>query len=542
MDSGSLLIDSPHPFARIGRLAGPGMPANRRARAALSWIAFARRLRNCRHAREAMMRKHTILFPAANRSETDRPCSLTPSRQEVLAQLESIARSGVFYVKHVDEDTQQLKILRHVIEERLAGRTPTQRSILEWLGLEPPLVHKTHGFKDDPTVRVHMRLIRQKLSRYYNRVKLGPSAVMISIPVGQYSPEFAYAKMDDSWTAIDITDLGAAQAACDRQTVSDCAAALQHVNKVLVRHKDHAPALALKADIHVIRAIQGMPPRPELDEALDAARRALAASPDLWQAHNAYGSVQSSLRNWREARKAFTSARKCTPPDVPAHFSYVAFLVARGNLEDATQLVERSSTIAKGYYGHPTLASPVIRADLGFLQLLADDIEAAKATLESTIRDSPPGFRMPYLYLALTHEAADDPRRAVAIMNGIPFAPEPGVELGVRGLLYGLADHQERAREDLESLLAASSAGHYVPAFQLACVYLGLCDHQEALRQLRRAAEDYDPLFHWVPYLPFLRHLAHLPGFHVLLAELGLKWRWRRAAAARTTRSSVQVT
>ena len=47
-------------------------------------------------------------------------------------------------------------------------------------------------------------------------------------------------------------------------------------------------------------------------------------------------------------------------------------------------------------------------------------------------------------------------------------------------------------------------------------------------RQLMSAA-DNDPLVQWLPYFPFLRHMAHLPDFHAFLGELGLKWRWRRA-------------
>src|SRR5262245_43184126 len=106
-------------------------------------------------------------------------------------------------------------------------------------------------------------------------------------------------------------------------------------------------------------------------------------------------------------------------------------IVARGNLEEAMRQIAQDASITKGYYGHPTLANPVIRADLGFLQLLADDLDAAQATLESTIRDSPIGFVTPYLYLALLYEAKDDPEYACAVLDRIPFAPDPpGVELG----------------------------------------------------------------------------------------------------------------
>ena len=448
-----------------------------------------------------------------------------PLREEVLAQLESIAKSGVFRMKQ-DQDSQQLRILRHVVCEQLEGRGPTQRTILRWLGLEVSGVDK-----DESSVRVQMGLIRKKLARYY---QLQKGAVVIRIPVGQYAPLFEYSSTSGSWTVADTIDLSTAQSACDRQTLRSCGEALRCVNGVLSRHPDCAAALALKADIHVIRAIQGMPTQPELDDALRAANLALEISPDLWQGHNAFGFVQSSLRNWQDAQRAFARARACTPPDVPTHFAFIAFLVARGRLDEAMRLMERDTVIAKGYYGHPTHANPVIRCDYGFLHLLAGALGTAKAMLESTIRDSPVGFVAPYLYLALAFEAEDDPERALAVIDAMPSPDPPGVELGVSGMLHGLAGGRATAQSILGQLLAASTAGHYVPPFQLGLVYLGLGDHQEALRRFRRAAADRDPLFHWMPYFPQLRHMAHLPELHALLGDLGFKWRWRRAESTLT--------
>jgi tetratricopeptide (TPR) repeat protein len=454
-----------------------------------------------------------------------------PSSDEVLAQLEAIAKSGVFKMRQ-GREPEQLTILRHVVSEELSGRTPTQRTILKWLGLEAP-----DADKDESRVRVQMGHIRKKLSRYYDRPRTDRAPVVIAIPVGTYTPTFTYSAMGGAWTYADTVDLGKAQSACDRQTLPSCAEALQHVSAVLARHADFAPAFALKADIHMIRAIQGMPPQSELDAALAAAERAVALSPDLWQGHNALGFFHSSSRNWRDAQKAFARARANTPADVPTHFAYIAYLVARGQLDEAIRLVKRDATISKGYYGHPTLANPVIRADLGFLQLLADDLEEATATLESTIRDAPSGFVNPYLFLALTFEAKGDPERAIAVLQTMPASQPPGVELGIAGLIHGLAGHVETAGAILDQLLAAR-ASVYVPPFQIALVYLGLGEHRDALRCFRRAAADKDPLFHWMPYSPLLRHIAHWEDFHAFMNELGLKWRWRRMGSRALRRRS----
>jgi tetratricopeptide (TPR) repeat protein len=439
-----------------------------------------------------------------------------PSKEEIRAQLADIEKSSII-------PPTPLRILQFAIDENLAGREVKELTILLHLGRAIP----AEG-EDDPTVRVQARTLRRKLEEYY-RTEGWHARVDIKMPKGGYNLTFSRRKEEDQLSAAAEAALGCAQAASDKQTFPACAEALGYLDEILAKHKDYSIALALKADVHIIRAMQGLPPKAEVDAAMASATRALEISPGLWQAHNSYGGVQSVLRNWSEAHKAFKRARQLTPPNVPVHFLYTGYLVARGQLDKAIRLTEKAANGVMGYYGRPTLASPVIRADLGFLHLLAGDLEKAKTTLESTIHDSPTDFYMPHIYLALVYEAQDDPKTGAAVVDAILISPEQSALVwGGKALLNGLAGDHQRASSELAKLLAVSAAGHYVPPFQFAIAYIGLGDHQKALESLR-LIDDCDPVIYWLRYLPFLRHLAHLPDFHAFLNKtLNLKWKWKR--------------
>jgi tetratricopeptide (TPR) repeat protein len=443
------------------------------------------------------------------------PLPAPPSNEEIRAQLADIEKSSII-------PPTPLRILQFAIDENLAGREVMEKTILLHLGRAIP----AEG-EDDPTVRVQARTLREKLEEYY-RAEGWYARVDIKMPKGGYNLTFSRRKEEDQLSAAAAAALGCAQAASDKQTLPACEEALRYLDQILEKHKDYSIALALKADVHIIRAIQGLPPKPEVNAATAAATRALEISPGLWQAHNSYGGVQSALRNWSEAQKAFTCARQLTPPNVPVHFLYTAYLVARGQLDKAIRLTEKDAKGVIGYYGRPTLASPVIRADLGFLQLLAGDPEKAKTTLESAIHDSPTDFYMPHIYLALVYESQDDPKSGAGVLDAMLVSPEQSVAWGGKALLNGLAGDHQRASSELAKLQAASAEGHYVPAFQFAIAYIGLGDHQKALEWLR-LMDDCDPIIWWLRYLPFLRHLMHLPDFHAFLrSTLRLKWKWKR--------------
>ena len=207
-----------------------------------------------------------------------------PQPDEVLAELESIAKSG-----RVTE--QPLKILRYVVTETLAGKVDEIKETTVGvcaLGLNPSKVTNV--------VRVHAIKLRSQLTDYYDAQEKWRIRVIIEIPKGGYRPTFTYPDPEEQFGAAETAALLSAQTAIDRITLPAFQAALDTLDEILKVHPDHPLVLAMKVDVHTYRAMNGLPPWQEIEVARKLAERALAIAPAMWQARVAYGYVQAVLR------------------------------------------------------------------------------------------------------------------------------------------------------------------------------------------------------------------------------------------------------
>lgn len=446
------------------------------------------------------------------------PSLAAPRPDEILTQLDAIAKSGKI-------PEQPLKILRYVIDEALAGRA---ENITEFSVGVDALARSPSG-KDTSLVRTHVSKLRSQLADYYDAQEKWRARVLIEIPKGGYRPRFSYPDPQEQFTAAETDALLSAQTAFDRLTLPAFQAALDYLDEILKLHPNHPLVLAMKADVHSYRAMHGLPPRQEIETARRFAERALEISPGLWQAQTAYGYVQAVLRHWNTAREAFAAAAAVPKAaDFPAHPSYVAYLASQGKLDEAVSLVKQIVDAQKGYYGGLAPSKPIVRSDLGFYLLLAGRLEEARATLDSAMKDS--DFYLLPIYRALVQEALNDPKEALRILRTTPLKwSETAATWGFNALYSGLSGAKLRARLQLWKLQGAKNLMRvYVPASQFVLAYVGLGEHQKALRHLRQMVEDCDPLFLWIGSFSFLRHLSHLPEFHAILEEAGLVWQWRR--------------
>ncbi|MBN1625066.1 MAG: hypothetical protein JW944_00965 [Deltaproteobacteria bacterium] len=119
--------------------------------------------------------------------------------------------------------------------------------------------------------------------------------------------------------------------------------ALISINEALAIDHDFAQAWALKADIH-----QGLTPMvsndriaTELNEGLQAAKKAIELEPNLAAGHKSLGIIKSVMGKWIEAELALTKARELVTDsslryemDYSLHYIYVA------NLERAKNIFE----------------------------------------------------------------------------------------------------------------------------------------------------------------------------------------------------------
>jgi tetratricopeptide (TPR) repeat protein len=460
----------------------------------------------------------------------DRTRSGKPKRNEVKGQLQAIkqrfARPSRAKASPDDGLSNPIKILMYLANKELEGAgESTQVMIAEDVfHIEP-----RHFFPDDNSVvRTTIATLRKQLRDYYagdGQHSLVKIDVLNGAHGRSYHAAFSYMKpAQRQLSREDETALRRAKMANDLETLDAYEEALLQLNQM--KDQYHPPALALRAEIHCSRAMHGMQPKPELEQALFWADRAIQISPDLWQAQIVRGRVSMSLRRWPEARDAFKRAQKSgLARNVPVHPFYTAYLASQGKTGEAIRLMKDAVASAKDYYGSPTMGNPTPRTDLGFLQILGGQLEDARTTLQTTIEDFP-DFYLAYIALAICHEAMDAPQLGADVIDRSPCIP---VTWGIKAAIHGLAGNELLARSEFDRLLRLKEAGAYVPGLQFAIACLGIRNHTQAMEGLLQMKEDCDPLSDWASHWPLLRHLTYLPEFHDLLKNLGLKkWRWKR--------------
>lgn len=439
------------------------------------------------------------------------PLNLEPRAEEILAELESIGKSG-----RVSE--QPLKILRYVVAQTLAGKAGEIKEStvgVYALGMNP--------HKDTGSVRGHAFNLRSQLSGYYASQEKWRVRVIIEIPKGGYRPQFSYPAPETQFSAAEASALLSAQTALDRLTLPAMQAAIDHLDEILKVHPDHPLVLAMKADVHSYRGMHGLPPRKEIDVARQLAERAVTLAPGMWQTQTTYGYIQAVLRNWNEARMAFDKATAIPKAaDVPAHPSYVAYLSSQGEIGEAIRLVKQILDSAKGYYGGLAPSRPIVHSDLCFYLLSAGRLEEAIQMLDAALKDN--DFYLFYIYRAIAQEALDDPAGAVRILRKTPIKwNETAMIWGLMGLFLGLSGSRLRARLELWKLkMAKTVLRAYVPASQFLIAYLGLGEHQKAIHCMRQMILDCDPLFLGWAFFPFCGILPTCRSFTRFSKRQGL--------------------
>jgi len=92
--------------------------------------------------------------------------------------------------------------------------------------------------------------------------------------------------------------------------------------------------------------------------------------------------------------------------------------------------------------------------------------------------------------------------------------------ISLTGYVMALSGERERARGVLEELRRLSGQ-RYVPPYNLAMVYHGLGDREEALAWLERAYEERDVLLTFAAVDPKWDNLRQVPRFQALLRRVG---------------------
>ena len=298
-----------------------------------------------------------------------------------------------------------------------------------------------------------------------------------------------------------------------RATAAALEKSLACFTQALAVEPTYAQAHAGIATAQAIRAIVSLAaPHTVMPEAKEAALKTLALDETVADAHAALALVLHFYDwDWAGAEREYRRALELNPGDTFARCAYANLLGMVGRVNES--VAEARSAVERDP------VSPFCRYILAQQFVMARRFEEAIAEAHAAIElDS----SYSHLYMTLGwglaglgrhDEAVDAFRQQVIAAAGDSFSQ------GWLGWALGLAGHRQEAltiRGDLEG----RRSQEYVGGLLLACVSLGLDEHDQAISWLQEAAEERDGLMTLVNTLPVFGPLRSDPRFQALLQRM----------------------
>jgi TolB-like protein len=295
------------------------------------------------------------------------------------------------------------------------------------------------------------------------------------------------------------------------RNASDCKGAIGNFQQAIVRSPGYAQAHSALASCYGMLGESGQMPYQEAFGRQKAeARQAIALDNSLSEAHAELANTAMTLDwNWPAAAAEFREALDLNPSSATNHEKYAFYLVRTGHPQQAITEIEQSVDL------DPVSAS-TFHAE-GFIYYFAHQYEQALAVTR-TVRglniDLPDwNFLLGAVYAA-KNQYPEAIRAFLQSGNG-PYA------LGHLGNAYARAGQTGEARKVvpmLEDDVRRDGVGRY----EIALVYAGLGDKDQAFRWLEDAARAHDVGMVYLRIDPCLDPLRSDPHFADLLERTGL--------------------
>lgn len=288
--------------------------------------------------------------------------------------------------------------------------------------------------------------------------------------------------------------------------------AVQNFESALRLEPRYALAHAGIADVfNALGLYRMMPSREAFSKAKQAAQMALEIEPDLAEAHTAMGIVSTWLDwDWNTGEEHFLRALAAKPNYATAHQWYALSLPIVDRIKDGIEEMCTAVQLEPLSLG--------INATLAWMYYTGRDndraIQQALITLE---RDQQ--FGLAKYYLGLAYAQKNQFSEAIAALTELKAAAHnASARLSALGFVHARAGEREEATRYLSELRHLSATQH-VSAYDMALIYVGLNDVDNAFEWLDRSIEERG----WLNYLtvePMFDGLREDHRFKRLAAKL----------------------
>ena len=271
----------------------------------------------------------------------------------------------------------------------------------------------------------------------------------------------------------------------NKRTAADLRRSIDYFNQAIAKDPNYALAYAGLAQAwKLLPAFNGGAPQDCFPQAESAARKALALDDTLSDAHAALASLKGvNGFDYAGAITEYERAIQLNPNDATAHQWFANDTLANiGQTEREVAVMKRAVELDP--------LSLIINSNLGWAYIHAGRLDKAVAQLRKTV-EMDGSFYYARYGLALALELKGAIPEAIAEYQKTVSITEDSVPLGMLGRLYAAQGRKDEAQKILQQLRQIREQ-HYIPAYSLALVYLGLGDRNEALKWLEEGYRERD--------------------------------------------------
>ena len=271
----------------------------------------------------------------------------------------------------------------------------------------------------------------------------------------------------------------------NKRTAADLRKSIEFFDQAIAKDPNYALAYAASAQTWLLLpAYNGGSPADCFPKAEAAATKALALDDKSSDALTARADIKAVYNfDFSGATAGFEQAIQLNPNDATAHHWFANLVLSNiGQSERELSEMKRALELDP--------LSLVINTNVGVALLRAGRLDEAIAQLRKTVEmDS--NFYFAHYNLGIALEVKGNVREALAEYQKAAELSDDPVPMGYAAHLYGVMGRKDEARKILEQLRQIRGQ-HYIPAYSLALVYLGLGDRDQALNWLEEGYRERD--------------------------------------------------
>ncbi len=301
----------------------------------------------------------------------------------------------------------------------------------------------------------------------------------------------------------------------DKRTEEGMVKSISYFEEAIETDPAYAQAYSGLADAHLLLgAYRARPPRETFPKAKAAAVTALEIDDQLAEAHSSLAYVKACYDwDWSGAEEEFRRALELNPNYAIAHIWYSDYLSAVGRFDEALAEVERALELdSLSLISNLNLALP-----LYFARQYGRAIEQLQKTLELD-----PNYALGHWSLGRAYRQEGKFDEAIAELHkAVSLSGKSPLMLAALGRAFAVSGETEKARKILAELKKVSRQ-RYVSPYDIATVYVGLGEKDQAFESLNEAFEERSGRLLFLKVDPYWDGVRSDPRFLSVLDRVGL--------------------